>query len=99
MNPPKRVRIGPHTFRVHVDVDGVMVDAVGTSDTDSLTIALRGGMPHTTMADTLLHEITHAVLRPLKLDPDLEERVCMQIGSQLLDVLRSNPKLVEYVVA
>ena len=99
MKPPRQVRIGPHTFRVHVDTNGVMVDEVGTSDADSLMIALRGGSPHTAMADTLLHEITHAVLRPLKLEHELEERVCMQIGSQLLDVLRSNPKLVEYLVA
>lgn len=98
---PRHVQVGPHRYRVALDRVGLLEssDRVGATSADRLVIALEPTLPHTAMADTLLHEVVHAVLDTAELEPDLEERVARCLGTGLLDVLRRNPQLVAYLTA
>lgn len=102
MKPPKRLRIGPHVYRIINDENGLCSDvggARGSCYTERLTIALNGDLPHTVKAQTLLHEVVHGCLDGVSIDKDVEELVCQALGSGLLAVIRNNSKLVPYLVA
>lgn len=110
--PPRAVRVGAYTYRVVVggreftrqeteelpDGTGFMY---GRCDNPGGVIVLRDGMAHDVTADTLLHELLHAcyftVGQPLK--TETEERAIAFVSATLLQVLRDNPGLVEYLTA
>lgn len=98
--PPKHVDVGPHRYKVKVDRTGALGDAgrSGQCSPSRLTITLDDGQAGTQLADSLLHELTHALLQAADLDEEVEERVCSILGPGLLGLLRSNPDLVAYVV-
>lgn len=99
MKPPRHVDVGPHRYRIVVDDDGLLDGAgrVGQCVPDRLTIALSAGMPHTQAADTVIHEICHAALNAIQLDDGVEESVCLCLAPALLQVVRSNPSLLEWL--
>lgn len=96
---PKRVRVGPHSYRVEEIPDGVLegAGACATCTPTRLVIALDGGQPPSQMADSLLHEIGHAILDAVRLEDDVEESICLALGPALLDLIRRNPKLIDWV--
>ena len=74
----------------------------GDTRTDFQMIRLRSDRPHTGMADTLLHETLHAIWdqTPLRFwKDDAEEEAITAITPVLLDVLRRNRKLTEFLLA
>jgi hypothetical protein len=95
---PESVIVGPHEYKVVMVPDGVLVDAsqAGHCSPLRLVIAIDVGQEPSQMADTLLHELTHAMLATLDLGDD-EERVALVLGPALLSLLRANPGLVAYV--
>ena len=98
-HPPKKVRVGPHIYRIRLVPDGILEGAGsdGTCQPRHLTIGLDANQPATAMADTLLHELTHALLATVKLDDDVEEAVALALAPGLLALLRDNPPLVAYL--
>lgn len=99
MNPPLSVRVGPHEFRVVLVPDGVLDDAgrVGHCSPERLVVALDAGQRPSQLADTLLHELCHALLRTVDLESAEEERVCLALGPGLLGLVRDNPSLVAWL--
>lgn len=98
MKPPKHVQVGPHRYRVHL-IDAALPDAGcdGICSKDRLSIAVYREQGSTKVADTLLHELVHALLAPVKLEDDVEEAVALALGPGLLGLMRDNPRLVDWV--
>lgn len=95
---PGSVTVGPHEYRVVMVPDGVLADAsqAGHCSPFRLVIAIDEGQEPSQVADTLLHELVHAMLATLDLGDD-EERVALALGPALLSLLRDNPGLVGFV--
>jgi hypothetical protein len=97
--PPTTVDIGPHTYSVVLVPSGILKDAnrAGQCNVQALVISVDAAQARSQVADTLLHEITHAILEAVGLDEDTEERVASAMGPGLLALLRDNPALVRWV--
>lgn len=95
---PKHVRVGPFTYRIAVTPD---IDEFGHTANDVHRISINVDQSTVSMKDTLLHEVLHACFFTVNLrdqvDYEAEERIVRRLSTILLQVLRSNPKLVEYV--
>ena len=106
MKPPSSIVVGPHRYTVRCDADTQdSLSAEGRyGDTRTMQhlIRVRSGVPHTAMADTLLHETLHTIWdqTPLRYwKDDAEEEAITAITPVLLDVLRRNRKLVKFLLA
>jgi len=103
---PEQIRVGPHTITIVSDqadmnrrsVEGKH-DLDGQFDHRKNEIAVHPGQHPDQQAETLLHEILHAVFGFTKLD-DLsnDEDVVNRLAPALLDTLRRNPALVMYLM-
>lgn len=81
---------------------------IGATNVDAGIMRVRGGkeLSADQERDTLLHEVIHAVLSLTKLDgqrdhfktSEASERIVTVLSTHLLDTLRRNPALVEYLV-
>lgn len=93
------VKVGAHQYQLHyVDVvPNLPEDAVEAERYTGLCNPIQGeiwvttGRSNTMMAETLLHEITHAVSADRSLD--LSEEQVNGIAAGLLDVIVSNPEM------
>lgn len=96
---PQHVIVGPHRYRIVMVPDGVLDDAGrhGQCSAHRLVIAVDQGQAPSQAADTILHELVHAMLATLDLSDEDEERVALALGPALLLLLRSNPDLVDYL--
>lgn len=101
MNPPGTIDVGPHRYRVVVDHDGLLDSdhKAGHCSASRLVIAVDADQEPSQMADTVVHEVVHALLAVSGLDDDIEERVCLALGPGLLGVLQDNPELVRWLAA
>lgn len=108
LKPPGKVQVGPFSYDVVVDADAVARlnrgqngFMVGATDTTRQLIAVDPDLGPDQQADTVLHEILHAVMSltglASDLDDDTEEQVVFRLAGPLLDVLRRNPRLVAYL--
>ena len=98
MKPPKRVQVGPHSYRVSL-IDAALPDAGcdGICSKARLSISVYSEQGSTKLGDTLCHELTHAMLAQVKLEDDVEESICLALGPALLALVRDNPKLIEWL--
>lgn len=101
VKPPRLVRVGPHCYKVRQVRDGILEGAGsdGTCSPRHLVIALDANQPRSAKADTLCHELTHALLATVQLDDATEEAICLAMGPALLSLVRDNPKLIAYLAA
>lgn len=108
VKPPARVRVGPHIYRISTDPSvlrhyerEVDHELDGYCDHANLTIAIKRPLEHTQQADTVLHEVLHAICSQTGITHDTggddEERLIQRLAPALLAVLRSNPSLVDYL--
>lgn len=99
MLPPSTLRVGPHTYQVVLVPNGVMIDAErrGHTMATRLVIAIEPDMPASMVADTLIHEAVHAILRSIVLEDTVEEQVALLMGPAVLALLRDNPELLTYL--
>lgn len=110
MKPPKVVRIGP--FKWEVVVNQVLLDMCNVSSADEVRGDGRCDYQNTRLlisskltpdltADTVLHEILHAISYSTGLvdllGGESDERMARMLAPALLDVLRRNPALVRYL--
>lgn len=99
MKPPKRLRIGPHVYRVRYDRRALThIEARGVCDTAALTIDIDGDLAPSAVAETILHESLHACFVFLDVDSEVEERVTRALAPALLAVLRDNPEMTDYLL-
>lgn len=106
MKPPRKVKVGPYAYTVRFD-DAAMsaAGANGACLPDVASILLDSTCAPDTERDTVLHELLHAIWKQTQLvieHPDgdsdsVGEKLIQTLAPRLLDLLRSNPKLVEYL--
>lgn len=103
---PKTLRVGP--YRVKVEVSEAEINAQSNLLKSDLAgmwvwktsmIVLRPGLSDEATAECLLHEILHAVFTVAGIESEDEERLVNAIAPTLLDTLRRNPKLVDYLTS
>lgn len=83
-----------------IDYNHTDEDSWGVTDAGSNKISIRHRLQEDKLVRVLMHEITHAIIEESPLTNrkrfDLEE-VCDIVGFHVVDVLRDNPRLVEWI--
>jgi hypothetical protein len=95
---PAHVRVGPFDY----DVDLVdLLDASGRCDFDQLKILVNGRLAEGAQQEILLHEVLHAIFNATGYDvwigEEATEDAILRLSPVLLEVLRRNPALVDYL--
>lgn len=78
-------------------LDAVVVDnepAMGSYDQELSRIVIKRGMSLSSIRDTLMHEIIHAILQHYEMDSEKTVRI---LTPALLSMLRDNPRLVSFL--
>lgn len=105
---PEYLVVGPYTYKInYVDNINFVIDPNGISDSqkDGFTvhhkqqIYISTDMYHDMMSDTLLHEMMHVILRAIAAydDDDEEEELVSRVTPILLQVIRDNPELIDFI--
>lgn len=95
---PKHVKIGDNVYTIHL-LPNTVDDFYGKTLRIPERIYLNPQMSAITAADTLIHEIVHAIYTVNGLeDKEDEERVACVMGLWLPLVLRKNPEVLEFVL-
>lgn len=99
MTLPKKVKIGPFWFSV--EKTSLLEDKVGMMDYRKQKIFIFDDMNEDIMADTLLHEILHTIFYASGVNEDFDhdgqERIVNTFATPLLQIIRDNPELVEFL--
>lgn len=90
--PITTVRIIGKTYKL-LEVDNL--DVYGLCEDEKQQISIRKDMPIESWADTVIHEVTHAIDFNFKLG--LTERQVHCIGSGLWALLADNPELTQRI--
>lgn len=103
--PPKSVDVGPYPHRVShktkpiaKEVERTGKDLYGFYDEQTLTIHVHPETAPSLQRETLLHELLHAVIAVSGVKVKNEERVIRALSPVLLDTLRRNPELADYLL-
>lgn len=107
--PPSSVVVGPFTYTVTVDqasIDAASVGADtslrGETDHALATIVIDPKLGPVQTAETLLHEVLHTVFTVAGITQDFgdekEEQIVNRTAPLLLDLLRRNKALVDYLM-
>jgi hypothetical protein len=106
---PKSVRVGPATYSIS-RTEGDFLAACHQAQTNLLgwtnhtanRIVLRPDQGASSFRDTLLHECLHAVTDTIGLHDEIgadeDEKLVRRLTPAVLDFIRDNPKLIEYLV-
>lgn len=105
MPPPRSLRVAHATYTLRPD--RAECEAVGSNGHflgDARRIAYRDDLPADKLREVLLHEALHATFdacgQPTLFgDVEDEERVVHALTGPLLDLLRRNPRFVEFLTA
>lgn len=107
MAKPKRVKVGPHWFRIWWNNEAaVNADVAGAMMEQASIILLDPKISKTQRRETLVHECLHAMWSQTWMDklwPDEDqdgdgERIIHTLAPILLGWLRDNPEVVEFLV-
>lgn len=109
---PESIQVGPHRYTV--EATGAAITkararegptVVGHHDANALVLTVDPDLPHSQQADTVLHEVMHAVLYSVDVDrvlvnheAGLDEHLICAVTPILLDTLRRNPDLVAFLI-
>ena len=98
----KTIQVGPYKYRIVANDRVLALDSLaGRCDPNRLEIHLDRNTAPGVQRETLLHELIHAVMDLAGLSQELadeaEEMYVRRISPVLLDVLRRNPKLVQFL--
>ena len=106
---PKQVQVGPFTYSV--TVDQAAIDRAGqemsnipwaTTEHRKGKMVVSPGLEANQERDTMLHEVLHACIHAIGLNAyqkkDEQEQLVRSLTPILLDTLRRNPDLVEYLL-
>lgn len=95
---PKQVKVGPH--QVSIAFVGELEDCFGDYDKHKERIRVDTNISDTQIADTLLHEILHAVhyIYGIK-DEHEEEQIVTVTATALSQVIQDNPKVMKFITS
>jgi hypothetical protein len=98
---PDTIRVGPYDMRL-LPMDGSHADAAGVfgyfKRRDQVIAIDVSHVSSAALADTLLHEITHAIWWVYGLeDKDEEERTVATLSTGWTQVYRDNPALLDWI--
>ena len=101
MKLPSKVKVGHVTYRLTVwPADFTPEDRWGECDRVGAVIRIRDNHTGPRGAETVLHEVMHAIYHEADLSAqDGEERMVTRLSSMLATVLHDNPKLLEWISA
>lgn len=109
---PDVVIIRPFTYHIHCDTDSwnaLVIDEDGASGLVGRTahheclITIKPTLPDSMKAETLLHEILHAIhevgaqIETIRYVDELEEALTQKNTPVLLNFIRDNPKIIGYL--
>lgn len=96
---PTSVRVFGKTFALQYVPHEVLTDAVGVTYAMRQLIYIADEQTPVEEADTVLHELLHAIARVgnLGLSMDLEERAVTVLASGLIGVFQDNPDFAKWV--
>lgn len=109
MKVPRTVQIGPSRFDILIDeaeINKVACEAggdgrEGSYDGQRQKILIRPGLGEDRTAETLTHEVLHALMEMTGIANDvesnLEESMVTRLAPVVLDLLRRNPALVHFL--
>lgn len=101
MKPPKAVTIGPVTFQVEARELDEERDWWGETRLATQRILYNPEVAEDTRRVAILHEVLHALFTGASLQKrfkhEQEEEIIENLTRPLLDTLRRNPKLVEFL--
>ncbi len=95
---PNSIKVGPFDFAV-VEIAADIADRLREDgDIAGYTIHIGAGQNGPRLADTVLHEVLHAIYRVWALsDADDEERTVTAMTTGLVSVLRDNPQFTKWL--
>jgi hypothetical protein len=107
---PASVQVGPYRFTVITDGQSIAkmrrdsdsACRIGETDIATQTITVDGTLAADVLAETLLHEVMHAIWRTVGRDSwteDSAEAKVLEFAPTLLDTLRRNPDLVAFLLS
>lgn len=108
MPVPSIIKVGPYYYTVvaskvaisevrHIAHD----NRTGETDFDNQRITVDPALALDTFAETLLHEVMHAIQNTVGIDPKdkvMAHEMIYRTGPTLLGVLRDNPDLVAFLM-
>ncbi len=108
MRLPEHVQIGPYRYRIVADEHAINrervkynhVRRIGEMNYATMTITIDPDMAPDALCDTLLHEVLHCinVANGLPEENLTEEHVVETMSAGVLDFLRRNPELLEFLL-
>ena len=97
----KSIRIGYRQYQVKAwsDAELLTTESYGQCDKQRAIIYVCTHLDDDLVADTLLHEILHAIWHEYGLqDDDREERIVHTLASGFIQVMKDNPNAIRYLV-
>ena len=94
---PKTIKVGPHVYSV---LRKTVPGGLGNCEFDSLQIWIKPRLRRSKAKEILVHEVLHATTHP-SMNGDrkyTDEDFVTAVAPMLLEVLRDNPGLLEYLV-
>jgi hypothetical protein len=97
---PRSVRVLGKTHSINYKPSEEMENSYGLCFNGRQRINIMEGLPGGEEADTVLHEILHAVLFQMAvlLPPDVEEQFVRPAASGLYAVLQDNPQFAKWLI-
>lgn len=98
---PKSIRFGARTIALRFGDNDFGNDKFGCFFSDPPTIVLNRQMSVGSRADTVMHELIHAVLalrNPNLVNQKTEEALAATFGEALSEILLRNPELVRWIM-
>ena len=97
---PKSVRVGYATYKIEEWPTELATASERWGECDGMNgiIKLRMDLPAHELANTLLHEILHAVWSVGACDDGDEEKCVTIIANQLTQIMQDNPKVWDWIV-
>lgn len=101
---PKKVKIGPFTFKISWKAkDFELEDVMGECSASMRSIVVDPTYPLSAMQETLMHEIIHGCLGIFRLQfptdswENTDEFIASMLGVMIYGVLQDNPRIVEFL--
>ena len=98
MTLPEHIKVGPFDIAVVEIAADVASRLREDGDFDGDTIHIAAGQRGPALADTVLHELLHAIFKTFALkDEDDEERIVSAMATGLICVFRDNPNFAPWL--
>lgn len=98
---PDTIRVFGRTYTFNYEqAGGLGQDRVGSCDNIHQIITIDAQQSLVEEADTVLHEVMHAIFYTMKigLDIDTEEKVVSALATGLIGVLQDNPEFARWII-